>query len=206
MNATKFFNGSVLLMTMGGCVFSNRKAEPLANGYVEVTYTRGYIHPTHQITLQYRNEDGTEVMIWPDNGATRVKGDIALFYASKAERSLRPSDDRWPMAPRIFAVKAPAPPLDITSEVIRVWSKESGKDYSESLAKARVVSIEQKGDAFEFRFAVWSPDPWPNDRTRVKWDELLAMMRDVQQNGVKHKDPRYGTAYIEKEVKFDSQK
>ncbi len=195
---------AIVCVSISGCVLSNRSVEPLANGYVEITYTRGYIHSAHRITLQYRDRRGRQFMIWPDNGAAHIKGDVAVFQGWKAYAEPKPGDIGWPLKPDIFAVNAPGPPLDITSEIIAVWSKESRKDYAEALAKASIVSIEEKGDSLEFQFAVFRGENWPNRVVRLSWSQVLEIMRDVKEHGVQRKDPQYGAIYIESEVKADA--
>ena len=131
---------------------------------------------------------------------------VEFLFGQLGKKSLEPSDDRWPMILRIFAVKAPEPPLDITSEVIRIWCKESHYDYAAALARASIANTEEKADALEFTFAVFRGEDWPNTVVRVSWLGISEIMREVKEHGVVRKDHRYGTKYVEKMPLRESKK
>jgi hypothetical protein len=197
---------AIFCVSLVGC--ASRDVEPLGNGYQEVTYTQNSISEpsAHRISLQYRNTNGKQTMIWPSLWGVRevIKSDVALFVGNVASESPQ-SDNLRATEPRLFAVKASGPPLDITEEILWRWSKNSGKDFSEALKTASVSYVEEKDNSLEFHFATWPPT-LPSIVTRWDWNGILDIMREVKEKGVARKDRVWGATYIEKEFKQEVQK
>jgi hypothetical protein len=183
----------MLCVGLAGCA-SQGTVAPLSNGYEEVA------HPK-QVSFQYRAPDGETTPIWPSlSGVSEViKGDVAIFVGDKAYVSPDPDDPRG-TKPRLFAVRSPALPLDITDEVLSQWSKKSGKDFAKAWDRFSMVSPEEKNGQLELRLEFWTQErDWPDKTTlQLDWNQVSDIMREVKEKGVVHKDLRWGTPYIEK--------
>lgn len=198
-----YFSLAILCTCLTGC--GSRDVEVLGGGYEEVTYTRtSFSSPeAHRISLQYRKSDGKRIMIWPSLSGVNsvVTNNIAIFVANKAFEPPRPVEPRATM-PRLFAVKSPDLPLDITDEVLLRWSKQSGEDFAKIFKTAGIVYPEEKNNGLEFHFARWVSDL----NIFMDWNETLDIMREVKEKGVIRKDRVWHTTYIEKEFKPEVQK
>ena len=190
-----------------GCGLPRGSVKQLSNSYQEVTYTRTSISepPAHRISLQYRNSKGQRVLVWPSTRNTVVKGDLAVFVGNGGYDQPRLDEPRATQ-PRLFAVKMPGLPLDISDEVLWRWSQQSGGDFTEVLKKANIMFPKEKGDALEFQFAIYSPPNWPVIAIQLDWNQISDIMREVKEKGVVRKDRVWGTSYIEKEFKPEVQK
>src|SRR5689334_18650740 len=150
------------LALLAGC--ASRSVEPIAGHYEEATYTqRSLSEPdAHRISLQYRDAHGQAVLIWPRLHGVRslVRGELAIFVGEQGYRARRFSDLE-PTRPRLFAVTAGEPPLDITDEVLRWWANRSEKDASALLSESSIVYPEETDGSVVFHFA--GPAA-PNDR------------------------------------------
>jgi hypothetical protein len=184
---------AMLCIGLAGCA-SQGTVAPLSNGYEEVA------HPK-QVSFQYRAPDGKTTPIWPSlYGVSEViKGDVALFVGDKAYVSSDPDDPRG-TKPRLFAVRAPGLPLDITGEVLWRWSKASGKDFAKAMEIFSLVSPEEKNGQLELQLEFWTQEKdWPDKTTfQLDWNQVSDIMRAVKEKGTVHKDLRWGTPYIEK--------
>ena len=184
---------AMLCVGLAGCA-SHGTVAPLSNGYEEVAKPA-------RTSLQYRAPDGKTTPIWTSlSGVSEViKGDVALFVGDKAYVSPDPDDPRG-VKPRLFAVQAPALPLDITDEVLSQWSKKSGKDFAKALDRFSMVSPEEKNGQLELQLEFWTQErDWPDKTTlQLDWNQVSDIMRAVKEKGTVHKDLRWGTPYIEK--------
>ncbi len=146
-NPTLHFSLAILCASLlAGCLTPNPVA-PLGGGYEE----KGHPHRSSaasadtRVSLQYRAPDGKITLIWPSlYGVDEViKDDVAIFVGDKA--CVQPdSDNPRGTKPRLFAVRSPALPLDITDEVLRLWSKKSGKDFMKALDSFSMVPRRKK--------------------------------------------------------------
>ena len=197
---------AILCVSLTGCGSISR-VEPLGSSYEEVSYTRhSFSEPeATQITLQYRKPNGGRIMIWPSAGGVVVRNDVAVFVGDKAWKQ-PPFGERWPMKPRLFAVKAPELPLDITDEVLWRWSKQSKKNFTEIFGKDYIRYSKETNNVLEFHFFIVSIPDWKELNISMEWSQLSDIMREVKEKGVIHKDLRWGTTYIEKEFKLEVQK
>ncbi len=178
--------------------------EELGNGYVEATYIRtSWEQPAMRIELRYKKGWGT-VKIWPSLDGIRpvLKDDVVVFAGMKA---LEPPDSNEPDAvdSRVFAVRAPGLPLDITSEILWRWSKESGGDFARFKEATGIVYPKEKNNGIEFHIATGSNK---NNILYYDWNQISDIMREVKEKGVVRKDRVWGTSYIEKEFKPEVQK
>ena len=184
---------AMLCVGLGGCA-SKGTVAPLSNGYEEVA------HPK-QVSFQYRAPDGKTTPIWASlSGVSEViKGDVAIFVGDKAYVSPDPDDPRG-TKPRLFAVRAPSLPLDITDEVLWRWSKASGKDSARAMEIFSMVSPAEKNGQLELQLEFWTQErDWPDKTTvQLDWNQVFDIMREVKEKGTLHKDLRWGTPYIEK--------
>ena len=190
-------------MSLTGCG-SVRSVQPLVSGYEAVTYTQNSISEpsAHQISLQYRKPNGGLMMIWPSAGGTIVRNDVAVFVGDKAWK--QPAfGERWPMKPRLFVVRAPDLPLDITDEVIGRWAQASGKDVVKALKAATALGSQLQNDKVNFDFEFFDQ---PETTITLDWNQISDIMREVKEKGVVRNDLRWGTSYIEKEFKPEVQK
>ena len=170
--------------------------EDLGNGYVEATYTRtSWEPPASRSELCYKS-GWKKIQIWPDTLGVCVKNGVALFTGYAASRQPN-SENHRNTEPRLFAVRAPDLPLDITGEVLWRWSKQSGNDFAKINPNTHVF-WEEKEKAVEFSFAIdWNKDVG----FRLDWNQISDVMREVKEKGVVRKDRVWGTSYIEKEFK-----
>lgn len=202
----KFVPGFVLALLglgLAGCQ-THKTVTPLRNGYEEVS------HPNHtlidepeppRISFQHRGADGTITQIWPSlYGVNEViKGDLAIFVGDKGffepERVTHP---------RLFAVKSPELPLDITDEVLWRWSKANGKDFGKTLAKFTLVTPGEKNGGLALRLEFnpgnkWLGEDkdWPEQSAlQLDWNQVAEILRAVKTKGVEEKDLRWHTPYI----------
>ena len=197
------FSLALLCLVLAGCA-SPQPVAPLGNGYEEVS------HPTHaslsqpelmRISFVYRAPDGKTTQVWPSlyGVGEVVKGDVAIFVGDKAYVSSDPDNPRG-MKPRLFAVRSPALPLDITDEILWHWSQASGKDFTKAQEYLSLVTPAEINGQLGLQLDFYTDDShWPDKSTTLLgWDQVSAIMRDVQAKGTVHKDLRWGTPYIEK--------
>jgi len=198
------FSLAMLCVVLAGCVSHHPVVVPLANGYEEVAHpTRASMsqHETTRISFLYRAPNGKVTLIWPSlyGVGEVIKGDVAIFVGDKAYVSPDPDDPRG-TKPRLFAVRSPALPLDITDEVLWRWSKASGKDFAKAVQLFSLVTPEVMNGQLGLQLEFWTEEKdWPDKSTvLLGWDQVSDIMREVKEKGVVHKDLRWGTPYIEK--------
>ncbi len=196
---------AMFCVAQAGCVSSRHPVvTPVGNGYEEVAHpTRASMSQPElmRISFLYRAPDGKTTLVWPSlyGVGEVIKGDVAIFVGDKAYVSSDPNDPRG-MKPRLFAVRSPALPLDITDEILWRWSQASGKGFTKARQFFSLVTpAEIKGQlGLQLEFYTDESD-WPDKSAiLVGWDQVSAIMREVKQKGTVHKDLRWGTPYIEK--------
>jgi len=205
----KLINNSVLYSTLAilcagvaGCMTPN-PVVPVGGGYEEKGHPdRSSPAPADtRVSFQYRAPDGKITIIWPSlyGIGEVIKGDVAMFVGDRAYVSQNPDDPRG-TRPRLFAVRSPALPLDITDEVLQRWSKATGKDSAKALDRFIMVTPAEKKGQLELQLEFWTEEKdWPDKTTlQLNWNQVSDIMRDVKEKGVMRKDLRWGTAYIEK--------
>ena len=197
-------HGSLAMLCAGltGCMPPN-PVVPLGGGYEEKDHpNRSSPAPADmRVSLQYRAPDGKITLIWPSlyGVGEVIKGDVAIFVGDKA--FVEPNADiPRGTKPRLFAVRSPALPLDITGEILWRWSKATGKDFTKIVDRFSMVTPEEKNGQLELQLEFWTQEKdWPDKITfQLDWNQVSDVMREVKEKGVLRKDPRWGTPYIEK--------
>jgi hypothetical protein len=193
---------AMLCAGLAGCASPGPVAS-VGDGYEEVTHpvrASGSQPETTRISLQYRAPDGRTTLIWPSlYGVDEViKGDVAIFVGDKAYVSPDPDDPRG-TKPRLFAVKPPGLPLDITDEILWQWSKASGKDFAKAVQLFSMVTPEEKNGRLELQLEFWTQErDWPDKTTvQLDWSRVSDIMHAVKEKGAVHKDLRWHTPFIE---------
>ena len=189
-----------LCLGLTGCSTS-RPVQRLGNSYQEVTHPNKSEDPADmRISLEYRAPDGKIILIWPSlSGVDEIiHGDVALFVGDKTYASSDP-DASQAVRPRLFAVREPGLPLDITDEVLWDWSKMSGKEIAKAERLLEMVTPVETDGKLEVYLEFWEDGyGWPDKATvELTWNQVLDIMRTVREKGAKHKDLRWHTPYIE---------
>ena len=194
------FSPALLCLGLAGCS-TPPIVQPLSHGYVEVTHPhRSMISSADlRVSFEYREPDGKTMLIWPSlYGAGEViHGDVAIFVGDTAYVSSNPDDPRG-TKPRLFAVRAPGLPLDITDEVLWDWSKAAGKNFEQAGQLFNLVTPTDKNNQLELQLVFWTGgNGWPDNSTlRLDWNQVSDIMSAVKEKGTLHKDLRWGTPYI----------
>ena len=189
----------ILCAGLAGCASSTVIA-PQGNGYEEVAHPyRGSTPADTRISFRYRAPDGRTSLIWPAlYGANEViKNEVAIFVGEVAYVSSDPDDPRG-TRPHLFAVKAPAPPLDITREVLDLWALINGKDPVRAGKYLSLVTPAEKAGRLELQLEFLTNEKgWPDQSTvSLDWNQVSDLMRDVQAHGTAQKDLRWGAIYV----------
>jgi hypothetical protein len=193
---------AILCAGLAGCASPSTVA-PLGSGYEEKGHpNRSTTAPADmRVSFQYRAPDGKITLIWPSlyGVGEVINGDMAIFVGDKAYVSPDPNDPRG-TKPRLFAVRSPGLPLDITDEVLWRWSKASGKDFAKAVQLFSLATPAEKNGQLELQLEFWTQErDWPDKTTlQLDWDQVLDIMREVKEKGTVHKDPRWDIPYIEK--------
>ena len=195
----------LILISLGwvGCQ-THITVVPLRNGYEEVS------HPHHalldepeppRISFQRRAADGRVTRIWPSLYGVDdvIKDDLAIFVAEKAAL-----DPERVTHPRLFAVRAPELPLDITDEVLWRWAKANDHDFDKSLQKLALITPQEKNGRLELRMEFWGNDTWAAQRDdwpeqgvlELEWRQLEQIMDAVNAKGTLQQDLRWHTPFI----------
>jgi len=200
-----FFSSVAALSAIVGTGCQTHKAVmPMGGGYEEVS------HPHHtlidepeppRISFQHRSPDGEITQIWPSLYTVNdvIKGDLAIFIADKAYVVPAPETH-----PRLFAVRSPDLPLDLTDEVLWRWSKANGKDFTRTLDKFASITADESNGQLLLRIEFWPKsdlgsvrEDWPDQSSiSFDWHQVDEMMRAVKAKGVVQKDLRWHTEYI----------
>ena len=201
-NPIVHFSLAILCAGLAGCMTPN-PVTPLGGGYEEKGHpNRSSPAPADtRVSFQYRAPDGRITLIWPSlyGVGEVVKGNVAIFVGDRAYVSSDPDDPRG-TKPRLFAVRSPGLPLDITDEVLWRWSKTTGKDFSKATQLFNMATPAEKNGQLELQLEFWAEEKdWPDKTTvQLDWDQVSDIMRDVKAKGTVHKDLRWSTPYIEK--------
>jgi hypothetical protein len=188
---------------LAGCQ-THRTVTAMSSGYEEVSHPNHALFdepPPPRISFQHRNADGTVTEIWPSlYGVGELFQDgLALFVGDKAY--VEP--DRV-THPRLFAVRSPDLPVDITDEVLGRWAKAAGKNFKQARDRFTMVTPNEKDGRVELSLEFstgdkWAANPvdWPEQSTlSLDWAQVWEMMRAVKAAGVQKNDLRWHTAYI----------
>jgi hypothetical protein len=196
------FNFSLVLLCAGlaGCA-SSHKGVPLGGGYEEVPHPKRSMSSAAdlRVSFQHRTPDDKTTLIWPSlyGVGEVIHGDMAIFVGDKAYVSPDPNDSRG-TKPRLFAVRSPGLPLDITDAVLWRWSKATGKDFAKALAIFSLATPQEKNGQLELQLEFWTQErDWPDKTTfQLDWNKVSDIMREVKAKGAVLKDLRWDTPYI----------
>ena len=201
-NSVLYSTLAILCAGLAGCMTPN-PVVPVGGGYEEKGHPdRSSPAPADtRVSFQYRAPDGKITIIWPSlyGVGEVIKGDVAIFVGDKAYVTPDSNDPRG-TRPRLFAVRSPALPLDITDEVLSRWSKATGKDFAKALDRFSMATPAEKNGQLELQLEFWTEEKdWPDKTTlQLNWNQVSDIMRDVKEKGALHQDPRWNTPYIEK--------
>jgi hypothetical protein len=189
---------AVVCLATAGC-WTQRSVTPLGGGYEELAVTRSSISEPDatQLALRYQKSSWGSKMIWPSVHGYLIKDDTAVFIAEVAFEPRDPDSPRRTMR-RLFAVREPDLPVDITDEILRTWSKTGEIDFRKARAIDTPVTLEDKDNALQIHFAFWGQDSWPRIIS-LNWNQVFDMMREAKDKGTFRKDRVWGTSYIEPE-------
>ena len=206
MKVISCFAAALLCLALTGCR-TPHKTTHLSHGYEEVVHKShatliGDEPPPARVSLQYMSPEGKLTHVWPSLYGTGevIHDDMAIFVGDTAF-----SDAGTPtLRPRLFAVIAPALPVDITDEILAHWSKDSG--YGATLARQRfsVVTPEESDGKLllhlEFVNQDYLQDRDFPDRSDFKltWEQVTKIVDTVKTNGVLKMDPGLHAPYIGK--------
>ena len=197
-----FLPAIVLFSGLAGCASPPRPVHLLGSGYQEVEHRSKSLDSPDDVrlSLEYRSPEGNIDLIWPSlSGVDEViKGDVAIFVGEKAYVTSDPDNPRG-MEPRLFAVQAPALPLDITDQILWGWSKGTGKDFAKAMRLLEMLTPVENGGKLEVQLEFWEDgNGWPDNSTlQLDWNQVFEIMHTVKEKGTMHKDLRWGTPYIE---------
>jgi hypothetical protein len=191
---------TLLLSGLIGCK-THPEIQTLSGGYEEITHPNVSRDSSEQarVSLNYRGQDDRMLLIWPSLFASDeiIKGDVAIFVGDEAYVSSDPDDPRG-TKPRVFMVKAPGPPLDVTDQVLWHWAKESGMDFDKAVRLFNLAALVNQGDKVEVQLEFYvNENGWPDNGTlQLDWNQIAEIMRTVQAKGTPRKDPRWGAPFI----------
>ena len=189
---------ALVCLGLVGCQ-SHKTVAALGSGYEETTHsTYALIGEPElpRVSFEYRVAGDKPVLIWPSLYGVNeiIKGDLAIFVGDKGYVD----EGGKGTHPKLFAVKAPELPLDITYEVLWYWSKSAGRDFTKTLDKYTLITPEEKDGRLELQIEFWSDEKnWPDKVVvQLDWSQVSAIMNAVKKKGVIKKDLRWHTAYI----------
>jgi hypothetical protein len=142
-------------------------------------------------------------MIWPSVENPLVHDGVAVFVGNKAEEHPRPNDHPKATNPRLFAVKAPEPPLDINDDVLALGAKERGSSFALVPKSATVATLQKRNGGIDVRIAFVD---WADREIKLDWNQISDIMREVREKGIVRKDRVWGTPYIERDIKLEDKK
>jgi hypothetical protein len=192
---------TLLGLGLAGCTTPG-VVQPLSNGYAEVTHPHRSMQTTGdlRVSFEHLKPDGKTVLIWPSlyGVGEVIHGDVAIFVGDEAYVSPDPDDPRG-TRPRLFAVKSPGLPVDITDEVLWLWSKSSGKDYANTVQLIDLVTPTEKNNQLQLQLEFWTEAKnWPNKSTlQLNWQQVSDIIREEQVKGTVRRDLRWGTPYVQ---------
>jgi hypothetical protein len=201
---------TIACINLTGCV-SLPSYEDKGDRYAEANYVRpglwepsgGHFELCHTYPTSLWHSS-----IWPDTFGIRVTNEVAVFIANKTDYPPDPGDrDRTDQ--RVFAVRWPEMPMDITDEVLWRCAQQPGPQLYATPGHSLVGDIGNPHLCFfplietngVLEFYVGGLNP--GQTVHLDWELVPDIMREVKEKGVVRKDPVEHTSYIEKV--FESQ-
>lgn len=196
---------ALLCLGQTGCR-TPQKTTHLSDGYEEVVHPRralliGDEPPPARISFQYLSPNGKLTRIWPSLYGVHevVHGDLAIFVGDQNFSDGGAASAR----PRLFAVKAPELPVDITHEVLLHWSRITGKDSAKAVEMFNSVVPESNdvGVVLHLEFApqdyLMVDRNWPDKSAfQLTWTRVSEIMDAVKARGTLKEDPLWHTQFI----------
>ena len=106
--------------------------------------------------------------------------------------------------PRLFVMKPPGVPVDITDEILRQWSQAAGKDLN--IARDRFVTAHpgrnRRPLVLRIDFSLSDElfragmDGRGKSALRMDWSQVESIMQTVKAKGIQKSDLRWHTPYI----------
>ena len=196
MNISLLMRMGLVLLGLGlaGCQSHKGTATVLGHGYEEVAHAG---RSSVRVSLEYLETADKPLMIWPSlYGVDEViHGPVAVFvgdvpFVGQGGRG---------MHPRLFAVQAPALPVDITDTVLWNWAKSAHRDFNQATENFSLATPAEKDGRLELQLEFWSEagSKWPDKGTiTLDWNQVNGMLLQAKQRGVLQKDPRWHTPYV----------
>ncbi len=200
MKPFTFSRIALLLLGFGlaGCK-SEKNTTHLGGGYEEIAHPYHVLldePPPPRTAFQHRASDGTVTKIWSSlYGVPEViHGDVAIFVGDKAY-----ADPEKNTRPRLFAVKSPELPLDITDEVLWRWAKAANQNFATAVKRCSLTTPLAVNGRLEVRLEFYTDDKdWPEKSALfLEWQQVADLMLAVKQKGTLQKDLHWHTPYIE---------
>jgi len=199
----KIFSLALILLGFGlaGCQ-SHKVVARLGQGYQEVDHARRFSfneNPLTRTSFEYKGTHGQTLLIWPAlYGVGEIAHDgLAIFVGDRAYIEAGEQVTH----PRLFAVKAPELPLDITDEVLWRWAKTSGSNFTKTRERFSLIIPEEKHGQLNLHLEFVTDDPdWPNKSAlQLDWNQVSEIMDAVKKKGVLEKDLHWQTPFIGEE-------
>ena len=198
-NYCQLFTLALFCLLFTGCQ-SHKAIAHLMNGYIEVTHRTPAltVEPAvPRVSFEHQLSGDKSTLIWPSMYGVNevVQGDLAIFVGDKTylESGAKVTH------PRLFSVKYPELPVDITDEVLRLWSESAGKNLVMTLSKFRLVTPEETDRRLALHLDFYSNDKnWP-DRSDLplSWSQVSEIMTVVKQRGIVKKELQWHTLYLD---------
>jgi hypothetical protein len=189
---------------LAGCALlppSKDVERPKGEGYgvVARTYHRDMMHTYSDVEVDYWDKKGKRTLIWPTlaDQLVQIGTDGAVFHGHLINGPSHPyAGQRGPI--RFFAVRQKGPVVDITDDVVHLWAKASGTNFSEVIrsGRQRIGNVERQGDVFSIHVGILGDG---GGTVEITQDQLLNMIREAKEKGKPMKDPGTGTPYLKRD-------
>jgi hypothetical protein len=154
------------------------------------------------VSFQHRGTNDTVTHIWPAlyGVGEVINSNVAVFVGDKAYTDPEPVTH-----PRIFVVKSPGLPVDITDEVLREWTAATKRNFKTARDRFNFATPEDENGDLALHLDFLTSDAvelsgrgtWPNRSTlRLTWEQVDGIMKRVKATGIQKQDLRWGTPYI----------
>ncbi len=195
--------GLACALGLAGCTTPGSHAS-LGGGYEEIRHSQiqwtQAAPPPARISLSYQNGNGHSRVIWPSLYCQNavVHPPLAVFVA---ERDFL-FEGKPEIRPRLFAVNPPHAPVDITEEILILWSQSTSHDLSQALKYYSLAIPQDDQGGLDISLKFWSgeiihSDDWPDTGdVKLTWEQLVRIMEKIQAAGQPQKDPRWHTEFI----------
>jgi len=199
-----FVRGALVLIgiALAGCQ-SQQAPATVPAGYFQVAHSaRGFLQSDDQsrVSFDYRKSTGQTILVWPSlaSDSLAYHGTLAIFLGDKAYITPDKVTRR-----RLFAVRSPELPMDITDEMLRQWATANNKSVDRAFANFSTVTPEAKPDRLILHIEFFTSDlnlesrDWPDQSDlTLDWKQVNDLLQTVKAHGTPKKDLRWRTPYI----------